>query len=100
MSVASTTDAQYVSSCPKGIEALLAAELTGLGAEGVRETVAGVYFEGSLEIAYRVCLWSRLANKVLLPLGSFTVNSQEELYDGARALPWQEHLSPTGTLLV
>lgn len=100
MSVASTTEAQYFSSCPKGIEALLAAELTGLGAEGVRETVAGVYFEGSLEIAYRVCLWSRLANKVLLPLGSFTVNSQEELYDGARALSWQEHLSPTGTLLV
>lgn len=100
MSVSSTTESQYFSSCPKGIEALLAAELTNLGASGVRETVAGVYFEGSLETAYRVCLWSRLANKVLLPLGSFAVNSQEELYDGARALPWHDHLSPSGTLLV
>src|SRR5690606_4185124 len=78
----------------------LAAELLSLGASGIRETVAGVYFEGTLETAYRVCLWSRLANKVLLPLASFAVNSQDELYDGARALPWYEHLSPTGTLLV
>jgi 23S rRNA (guanine2445-N2)-methyltransferase / 23S rRNA (guanine2069-N7)-methyltransferase len=94
------TESQYFSSCPKGIEALLAAELLSLGATDVRETVAGVYFEGNLETAYRVCLWSRLANKVLLPLASFAVNSQDDLYDGVRKLPWHEHLSPSGTLLV
>lgn len=91
---------QYFSTCPKGLEALLAAELTDLGAESIRETVAGVYFEGSLETAYRICLWSRLANKVLLPMGSFAVSSQEDLYNGARGLPWHEHLNPAGTLLV
>lgn len=96
----SNAESQYFSSCPKGIEGLLASELADLGASGIRETIAGVYFDGSLETAYRVCLWSRLANKVLLPLASFTVKSQEDLYDGVRALPWQEHLSPSGTLLV
>ena len=91
---------QYFSTCPKGIEGLLAQELATLGATSVRETVAGVYFDGTLETAYRVCLWSRLANKVLLPLASFPVESQDDLYDGVRELPWHEHLNPAGTLLV
>lgn len=91
---------QFFASCPKGLESLLNSELQGLGAESTRETVAGVYFEGDLRLAYRACLWSRLANKILLPLASFAVDSQEALYDGTRAIPWQEHLSPNGSLLV
>lgn len=91
---------QFFATCPKSLEGLLLTEILQLGATDVRETVAGVYFSGSIETAYRVCLWSRLANKVLLPLTSFDVNSQEELYDGTRSIPWQDHLSPTGTLLV
>ena len=100
MTSSSMNEQQYFSTCPKGIEGLLAQELAELGASSVRETVAGVYFEGTLETAYRVCLWSRLANKVLLPLASFSVESQDDLYDGVRELPWHEHLNPAGTLLV
>lgn len=90
----------YFVTCPKSLESLLAQEIVSLGARDPRETVAGVYFQASLETAYRICLWSRLANKVLLPLGSFTVNHQQALYDAARSLPWQEHVSPSGTLVV
>jgi 23S rRNA (guanine2445-N2)-methyltransferase / 23S rRNA (guanine2069-N7)-methyltransferase len=95
-----SSEFQYFSTCPKGIESLLATELSSLGATEIRETVAGVYFSGPLETAYRACLWSRLANKILLPLATFPVTNQDELYDGVRRLPWQEHLSPSGTLLV
>lgn len=91
---------QYFATCPKGLEGLLHQELNTLGAEELRETIAGVYFSGDLETAYRVCLWSRLANKVLLPLAQFEVSSQEDLYDGVRELRWEEHLSPSGSLLV
>lgn len=91
---------QYFATCPKGLEGLLYTELQTLGAEELRETVAGIYFSGDIEMAYRVCLWSRLANKVLLPLASFEADSQEELYDGVRELRWEEHLSPSGSLLV
>ncbi len=94
------TEYQFFATCPKSLEGLLLTEILQLGASEVRETVAGVYFGGSIETAYRVCLWSRLANKVLLPLTSFDVNSQEDLYDGTRTIAWQEHLSPSGTLLV
>lgn len=91
---------QYFATCPKGLEGLLNTELHQLGAEDVRETVAGVYFSGDISMAYRACLWSRLANKILLPMASFEAESQEALYDGVRELRWEEHLRPNGSLLV
>lgn len=91
---------QFFAACPKGLEGLLHQELQNLGATDTRETVAGVYFTGDLALAYRACLWSRLANKILLPLADFEVDSQEALYDRVREIPWQDHLSPNGSLLV
>lgn len=75
-------------------------ELTELGAHDCRETVAGVYFNGGLDVAYRACLWSRLANKILLPLGKVNVDSGDDLYKGAQEIPWAEHLSPSGSFVV
>jgi len=91
---------QYFATCPKGLEGLLNTELQQLGGDDIRETVAGVYFSGDITMAYRACLWSRLANKILLPLASFEAESQEALYDGMREIRWEEHLSPSGSLLV
>ena len=70
----------WLATCPKGLESLLVSELQGLGATSVKETVAAVHFEGSLEVAYRACLWSRLANRLLMPLHSFMLNQADDLY--------------------
>jgi len=91
---------QYFASCPKGLEGLLKTELESMGLTGTRETVAGVYFEGELKDAYRACLWTRLANKVLLPLGRWDIKTGDDLYEAAISIPWQEHIKPQGTLLV
>ncbi|MGH8565776.1 MAG: bifunctional 23S rRNA (guanine(2069)-N(7))-methyltransferase RlmK/23S rRNA (guanine(2445)-N(2))-methyltransferase RlmL [Gammaproteobacteria bacterium] len=85
---------------PKGMERLLARELTTLGAASVRTGRAGVYFEGDLAMAYRACLWSRLASRVLWPLSRFPAPSPEALYEGVGAIHWDEHLAPAGTLAV
>ncbi len=85
---------------PKGLEGLLADELRQLGAGGVRETRAGVSFEGDLRIAYRACLWSRLANRILLPLASFTAATPEALYDGVQTISWEDHLAVDDSLAV
>ncbi|MBI3897666.1 MAG: bifunctional 23S rRNA (guanine(2069)-N(7))-methyltransferase RlmK/23S rRNA (guanine(2445)-N(2))-methyltransferase RlmL [Gammaproteobacteria bacterium] len=90
----------YFASCPKGIEALLADELRALGLDGVRETRAGVAFDGRLEQAYRVCLWSRLASRVLLPLARFPAASADALYQGTQSITWSEHINASGTLAV
>ena len=61
---------------------------------------AGVRFAGDLETAYRVCLWSRLANRVLLKLGEYPAESDQELYDVCRELDWSKHLSLESTFRV
>lgn len=85
---------------PLGLETLLAQEITSLGASRVRAARAGVSFEGTLEVAYRVCLWSRLASRVLMRIAEVPATSPEELYDSIAALPWEEHLGVDGTLAV
>jgi len=95
-----TATRPFFATCPKGIEPLLADELRQLGAEMVKETRAGVAFEGVLAIGYRACLWSRLASRILLPLTNFPAPTPEELYAGVQTIAWKEHLAAEGTLAV
>jgi 23S rRNA (guanine2445-N2)-methyltransferase / 23S rRNA (guanine2069-N7)-methyltransferase len=85
---------------PRRLGEALAEELVELGATPLRVASAGVELEGSLELAYRICLWSRIASRVLLRIGGFEIEGPDELYQGARALPWEERLGPDGTLAV
>jgi 23S rRNA (guanine2445-N2)-methyltransferase / 23S rRNA (guanine2069-N7)-methyltransferase len=85
---------------PKGIEPLLAEELQQLGATAVHISRGGVAFQGTLVSAYRACLWSRTANRILLPLAGFPAADPEALYQGVYTIPWEEHLAPDGTLAV
>ena len=85
---------------PKTLEHLLVTELENLGATNIKATVAGVAFQGDLKTAYRVCLWSRIANRVLLSLKSFSVQSQEDLYRGVQSVDWFEHLNPDDSFAV
>ncbi|HEY8553881.1 MAG TPA: bifunctional 23S rRNA (guanine(2069)-N(7))-methyltransferase RlmK/23S rRNA (guanine(2445)-N(2))-methyltransferase RlmL [Burkholderiales bacterium] len=91
---------RFFAVCAKGIEPLLAEELRALGASHVRETRAGASFAGDLATAYRVCLWSRLASRVLLPLVRFHAPTADALYEGALSIPWGEHLTPETTFAV
>src|SRR5690606_35073846 len=75
-------------------------EVRALGAQSARETVAGVHASGNLELGYRLCLWSRLANRVLLILQRFPADSAQAMYDGVATLDWADHLASDGTLAV
>jgi 23S rRNA (guanine2445-N2)-methyltransferase / 23S rRNA (guanine2069-N7)-methyltransferase len=90
----------YFATAPKGMSDLLTTELTQLGATHVSETRAGAQFQGPMEVVYRACLWSRLANRILLPLATFPAESPEALYDGVKAIDWSAHLAVDQTLAV
>lgn len=90
----------FFATTPKGCEALLADELRALGASDVKETRAGAAFSGNLNSAYRICLWSRVASRVLLRLARFSADSPDALYEGVERVPWHEHIAPDGTLAV
>ncbi|MGE8498998.1 MAG: bifunctional 23S rRNA (guanine(2069)-N(7))-methyltransferase RlmK/23S rRNA (guanine(2445)-N(2))-methyltransferase RlmL [Pseudomonas sp.] len=86
--------------CPKGLEGLLLEEAGQLGLEEAREHTSAIRGMGELETAYRLCLWSRLANRVLLVLKRFPVKDAESLYEGVLEVDWFEHLEPNGSLAV
>lgn len=91
---------KFFATTAKGMEELLAKELESLGASQVVVTRAGASFEGSIETAYKACLHSRIANRILLPLKSFPAPTPERLYGGVKSIRWMDHLEAEGTLAV
>jgi 23S rRNA (guanine2445-N2)-methyltransferase / 23S rRNA (guanine2069-N7)-methyltransferase len=91
---------RFFATAAKGTEPLLAEELRALGGESVKETRAGVLFAGPLALAYRACLWSRTASRILLPIASLPAAGPEALYEGIRGIDWAAHLDPDATLAV
>jgi 23S rRNA G2445 N2-methylase RlmL len=90
----------WYATCPRGAEEVLAGELAGIGAKGIRPGRGGVRFTGEREVALRGCLALRTALRVLEPVGEFPAESSDELYGGARLLPWGELIAPGQTIAV
>ncbi|QIW10160.1 bifunctional 23S rRNA (guanine(2069)-N(7))-methyltransferase RlmK/23S rRNA (guanine(2445)-N(2))-methyltransferase RlmL [Francisella sp. LA112445] len=74
-------------SCAKGIELLLKDELLRLNITSY-EKLAGVEFEGTLEQAYKVCIYSHLASQVMLKIATEKVTDQQSLYDFISSINW------------
>lgn len=93
-------DLTFFATCGTGLEALLDAEFKSLGFKDVQTAGAGVRFSGKLADAYKACLWSRLANRILLPVHKGSAGSPEELYSLVQQIDWQQHLHVDGSLAV
>lgn len=75
-------------------------ELSSLGALALKETVAGVYFDGPLQVAYRCCLWSRLANRILMPLLTAECRTIDDLYSTVKSVDWEQQLGLDNTFAI
>ena len=89
-----------VVTCADGLEPLLIDELVRLGAVNPRVLHGAVAVEGEPELGYRVCLWSRLASRVLLPLFAIDDPSPEALYNQAVAHDWTSEFDVRKTFAV
>ena len=88
----------WVATAPVGAASVLAEELAQFGGEQIRERSHDVKFQGTLEVGYRACLWSRTATRVLLSLGSIDATSSKGIYEAVKRIDWREHLAPGATL--
>ena len=84
----------------RGTEDLLAEELSELGASKIRQDRGGVRFFANLDEALRICLWTRIAMRVLYPLGEFESQGADGLYEAAATVPWEEHFTSRSTFMV
>ena len=91
---------KFFAPCPRGLETVLFEELTELGALHVGPTDGGVAFQGSFTLGYRVCLWSRIASRVLWQLAVDEYRSEEDIFSLARDIEWPQLFSAHNTIRV
>lgn len=81
----------FFASSPRGLEALLVAELAALGARNAAAVPGGVAFSGEWRTCYAANLWSRLASRVLWRVAEFDYASEDDLYEAARKVDWTRY---------
>jgi putative N6-adenine-specific DNA methylase len=91
---------RFFATAAKGTEPALRDELRELHFEGVRADRGGVHFEGAIDEAWRACLWSRIAIRVLSPLAAFSAPDERAYYEAVHALDFDPVLTPKHTLVV
>jgi 23S rRNA (guanine2445-N2)-methyltransferase / 23S rRNA (guanine2069-N7)-methyltransferase len=89
---------EFFVTVPPGFADLAQAEALAVGMIEAREVAGGVRCLGTLEAAYRLCLWSRVASRVLLKLADFPAATPEALYAGVHAIDWLQHVDPSGSI--
>ena len=85
----------------RGLDELLKQELSELCPDAELAIArGGVRVKANLQAAYKVCLWSRLANRVIWILNEGNAGTAEELYDSARNIDWSMHFAVNNTFSV
>jgi len=92
---------EFLVTTAKGLDELLAKEIARICPGVELKTKPGqVLFTAELSQGYRVCLWSRLANRVLLKLAEGDADTAEDLYKVADSVNWSSHFRLEDTFAV
>ncbi len=83
-----------------GFEELLAKELLTLGAREIKVGVRNVSFVGDIGFMYKANLALRTTVRILKPIKSFKVDSEEDLYNKIRLIEWEQYLNIDGTFAI
>ncbi len=91
---------ELVVPCHFGMEAVTKREIYDLGYEITRVEDGRITFEGDAEAICRANVFLRSAERVLLLVGRFKATTFEELFQGVKALPWEEYIPQDGKFWV
>lgn len=91
---------QFIATCGSGLEPLIQAEIIAFGGNEVTITPGAVAWSGSLESAYRACLWSRFASRILLQITKFDAPDTDTLYERVGKVLWDEHFDHSTTFAI
>ena len=90
----------FFSPCPRGLEAVLAQELSALGATAISAADGGVQFAGPFALCYRANLESRIASRILWRVASAQYRSEDDIYNTTLALKWPQWFDVGNTIRV
>ena len=91
---------ELVVPCHFGMEAVTKREIYDLGYEITRVEDGRITFEGDAEAICRANVFLRTAERVMLLVGRFKATTFEELFQGIKALPWEEYIPQDGKFWV
>ncbi len=91
---------ELIAPCHFGLEAVLKREITDLGYDITEVEDGRVTFIGDEEAVCRMNINSRTAERVLIKVGSFEAKTFDELFEGTKALPWEEYIPEDGKFWV
>ena len=91
---------ELIAPCHFGLEAVLKKEILALGYEISQVEDGKVTFLGDAEAICRANIFLRTTERILLKVGSFPAASFEELFQGTKALPWEEFIPLDGKFWV
>jgi putative N6-adenine-specific DNA methylase len=91
---------ELVVPCHFGLEAVTKREIYDLGYEITKVEDGRVTFEGDAEAICRANIFLRTAERVLLQVGRFHAETFDELFEGIKALPWEEYIPKDGRFWV
>jgi len=83
-----------------GFEPVLAKELRNLGAQDVKEGVRNVTFKGDKGFMYKANLALRTAIRILVPIHSFTLYGEEDLYENLKKIRWEKYFDVDKTFAI
>ena len=83
----------YSAPCHFGLEKVLSGELKRMGAQDVRASDGKVRFSGPISLMAKANICLRTAERVFLELGEFPAHTFDQLFEGTKALPWEEWIS-------
>lgn len=86
--------------CHFGLESVLKQEIINLGYDITEVSDGRITFWGDEEAVCRANIFLRSAERVLVKIGSFHAETFEELYQGTRALPWEDYIPRDGKFWV
>ncbi|MCR4595138.1 MAG: class I SAM-dependent RNA methyltransferase, partial [Clostridiales bacterium] len=83
-------DIKFSAPCLLGLEGLVADELRQMEAQNVEARNGRVDFEGNENILARANICSRYSERILIRLAEFPAKSFEELFQGVKAIAWED----------
>ncbi|MCQ2495735.1 MAG: class I SAM-dependent RNA methyltransferase [Lachnospiraceae bacterium] len=91
---------EFIAPCHFGMEAVLKREILNLGLEPVKVEDGKVTFAGDETAFARANVFLRTTERILLKVGSFKATSFDELFEGTKALPWENYIPKDGRFWV
>ena len=91
---------ELIAPCHFGLEAVLKREILDLGYEISKVEDGKVSFWGDEEAVAYANMFLRTAERILLKVGEFKACTYDELFEGTKALPWEEYIPENGKFWV